>query len=381
MNRTKLTLNATLTAILCAGLSACSDGGGTTPDMAKNSDMQQPADMTVVMPKSVYTMTNETTENQIAVYKRAADGTLTAFNNYATGGRGTGAALQSQGSLVYDDTQKLLFAVNAGDNTVSMMAVQNDGSLTLLSRQLTGGFKPVSVTVSGSLVFVLNAGDQSGAASIQGFQISGSTLTQLQNSNKPLSAMSPGPAQIQFASNGKLLVVTEKSTNKLTTYTVDSGTVGNANPQMSKGMSPYGFAVTANQQLVVSEAGTGAASSYSIGTGGTLTAVSSSISSGQTAPCWVSIVNNTAYVTNAGSNNISSYNIGTDGTLSLLNGTAGTTGMAPTDEDATDGNEYLYVLNSKDHSFSIFGINSDKSLTKKTDFTGLPMNAVGLVAR
>lgn len=381
MNRTKLTLNATLTAILCAGLSACSDGGSTTPDMAKNSDMQQPADMTVVMPKSVYTMSNETTENQIVVYKRAADGTLTAFNNYATGGRGTGTALQSQGSLVYDDTQKLLFAVNGGDNTVSMMAVQNDGSLTLLSRQLTLGFNPVSVTVSGSLVFVLNAGDRSGAASIQGFQISGSTLTQLQNSNKPLSTMSPGPAQIQFASSGKLLVVTEKSTNKISTYTVDAGVVTGPNPQNAKGMTPYGFAVTQNQQLVVTESGTGAASSYSIGTGGTLTAVSSSVSSGQTSPCWVSIANNTAYVVNSGTNNISSYGIGTDGTLTLLNGTAGATGMGPTDEDTTDGNEYLYVLNSRDHSFSIFGINADKSLTKKTDFTGIPMNAAGLVAR
>ena len=58
------------------------------------------------------------------------------------------------------------------------------------------------------------------------------------------------------------------------------------------------------------------------------------------------------------SNNISAYTIGADGALTLVgNGVAGMTGMGPTDEDVTDANEFLYVLNSRDHSISAFAIN------------------------
>src|SRR5262249_37197394 len=67
----------------------------------------------------VFVQTNELPGNRIAVYDRAADGTLTFDAFHATGGLG-GAALPgdesdrlaSQGSLVYDSDAELLFAVN-----------------------------------------------------------------------------------------------------------------------------------------------------------------------------------------------------------------------------------------------------------------------------
>jgi hypothetical protein len=52
--------------------------------------------------------------------------------NYATGGRGgilAGSVVDhtaSQGSLTYDPRHGLLYAVNAGSNTISVFAVRGD---------------------------------------------------------------------------------------------------------------------------------------------------------------------------------------------------------------------------------------------------------------
>src|SRR5438477_11316805 len=82
---------------------------------------------------AVFVQTNELTGNQIAVYDRGADGTLTRAGTYATGGLG-GAALPgtesdrlaSQGSLAFDSEHRLLIAVNAGSDTVSTFRVHGD---------------------------------------------------------------------------------------------------------------------------------------------------------------------------------------------------------------------------------------------------------------
>lgn len=76
------------------------------------------------------------------------------------------------------------------------------------------------------------------------------------------------------------------------------------------------------------------------------------------------------------------YKIADDGSLSLLsNGVSASTGMGPTDEDATDDNAFLYVLNARDHSLGAYAINADGSLTRKQDYTGIPTTANGLVAQ
>src|SRR2546421_251160 len=73
----------------------------------------------------VWVQTNEPTGNHVVVYDRGVDGRLTRAGTYATGGLGGVAApgtetdhLASQGSLVYDAASGLLFAVNAGSNSV-----------------------------------------------------------------------------------------------------------------------------------------------------------------------------------------------------------------------------------------------------------------------
>src|SRR5512141_2642613 len=65
---------------------------------------------------AVYTLTNSAAGNEVAIFNRAADGTLTAAGTVSTGGLGSGAGLGSQGALTLSANHKWLFAVNAGSN-------------------------------------------------------------------------------------------------------------------------------------------------------------------------------------------------------------------------------------------------------------------------
>ncbi len=78
-------------------------------------------------PGSVYVMTNETTGNAVAIYRRSANGDLTAAGTVPTGGLGIGGGLGSQGAVVLSDNGRWLFVVNPGSNDVSVFSVQPNG--------------------------------------------------------------------------------------------------------------------------------------------------------------------------------------------------------------------------------------------------------------
>src|SRR5437764_4704585 len=93
---------------------------------------------------AVYTLTNAPSGNAVLVFDRASDGALAPAGAFATGGNGTGAGLGSQGALALSEDRKLLFAVNAGSNTVSELAVRPHG-LDLVSTISSGGTLPISL--------------------------------------------------------------------------------------------------------------------------------------------------------------------------------------------------------------------------------------------
>jgi len=336
---------------------------------------------------AVFTLSNDTTGNAVFGYDRAADGTLTPRDVYLTGGAGTGGGLGNASALVMSSAKKMLFAVNAGDSSISTFALHPDRSLTLMSKIDSGGIKPVSVTTSDDLVYVVNAGDANNPANISGFHIDDFGLTALANSTQPLSIANPGPAQIAFSPDGKLLVVTEKGTNTIDTYVVTSGIAGSINAQASAGVTPFGFAFSAAGQLIVSEAAGGAAnastaSSYTMAADGTLTPVSSAIASAQSAACWAVVAGTHVYMSNTGSNDLSSYTIGANGSLTLVGtGSSATTGSGPIDSAVTAGGDFLYVLDVKGAAMSWYSIAADGSLAQQPpDFAGMPPHATGLVA-
>ena len=192
-------------------LAACqSDRSITSPDTTlENSPLSATSDNS---PGAVYSLMNQASGNAVAVFDRSADGSFVAAGSVATGGTGTGAGLGSQGALTLSDDGRWLFAVNAGSNDVSAFRVSPQG-ISLTSRTTSGGTVPISVTVHGNLVYVLNAG---GAGNISGFTLDQQgILAPLASSTRPLSASGVGPAQVSFSPDGRALVVTEKATSRI----------------------------------------------------------------------------------------------------------------------------------------------------------------------
>src|SRR5262245_65931131 len=120
---------------------------------------------------AVYTATNAVDGNVVLVFDRAADGTLTSAGAFATGGTGTGKGLGNQGGVVLTENERWLIAVNAASDEVTVFAVEV-GGLRHVSNMTSGGRRPVSVAVHGSIVYVLNAGGAVGdTGTIDGFRI------------------------------------------------------------------------------------------------------------------------------------------------------------------------------------------------------------------
>ena len=180
----------------------------------------------------MFVQTNEPAGNRIVVYDRAKDGTLTPAGSYATGGLGGAAApgtesdrIASQGSLVYDREHKLLFAVNAGSDSVSTFSVHGD-TLSLENVVPSGGQFPASIAVHHDLVYVLNAG---GTGTVQGFRIGDDGLTPIAGSTRTLGLANTtppnfltSPGQVGFTPDGRQLLVTTKAS----TSTIDVFQVG-----------------------------------------------------------------------------------------------------------------------------------------------------------
>ena len=335
----------------------------------------------------VYTMSNASSGNAVLAFEQRGD-TLVPAGSFPTQGVGSGGGLGNQGAIVLSDDGETLLAVNAGSDDVSVFRVHANG-LTLADKVSSGGVRPISIAVHEDWVYVLNAGG-SGTGNITGFVLtSRDTLKPIPGSTRPLSGPATAPAQVEFNPEGDTLVVTEKATRIIDTYTVDddgiaTGPVSHA----SSGITPFGFSFNKRGILIVSEAFGGAAnasavSSYALDKG-SLRLLSASVPDLQSAVCWIVVTKNGkfAFGSNTGSNNISSYRVGRDGTLTLLASVAASTGAAPIDMALRGNSKFLYVLNATARSIDVFRVDrSNGQLAPVTSVSGLPAGANGLVAR
>ncbi len=334
---------------------------------------------------AVYTMTNSSAGNAIQVYDRAADGSLTPAGSFSTGGLGSGIGLGSQGAIILSPDRAWLFAVNAGSNDISVFSVQA-GSLTLVDRASSRGSNPISLTFHKPWLYVLNAGNggNNAGGSIAGFRVSADGhLSFVNGSVRPLSGVSANsPEQIGFTPDGDHLVVSEKGSNLIDTYSVDDGVAQGPIVNASAGPAPYGFGFNTHGVLVISEAAHSAASSYKVGDQG-LKVISASLMDTQTAACWLVVSSNGsyAYAANAGSGTISSYQVSDSGKLTLLTAVAGNTGAGshPIDMSFSSHDQFLYVLASGSSMINIFSVNGDGSLGFMGSVNS-PVGASGLAA-
>lgn len=336
-------------------------------------------------PGAVYVLTNQTA-NSVMVFARAANGTLSFSGNFATGGAGAGTGvdpLGSQSSLVL--RHRRLFAVNAGSNDVSVFAADG-ANLRLLDRASSGGTMPVSVAVHENLLYVVNAGV---TPNIQGFVVDRSSghLMQIPGSSQPLpGGASASPGQIGISPDGDVLLVTEKGTNKIDTWTLtDEGLPVNGKVIASHGAVPFGFTFVRRDVALVTEAKPSAVSSYETDDDGALELISGTVLDNGAANCWIEATKNNrfAFVTNTGSGTISSYLISRDGSLSLLNSTAAVTGpgTAPIDFALSNDSHFLFARLGTKGMVAGFRVESNGSLTPLGSVDGVPAGAQGLAAR
>jgi 6-phosphogluconolactonase len=338
----------------------------------------------------VFTSTNDPAGNALLVYARADDGSLVLAARMATGGLGTGVGLGSQGAVTLSRDGAHVFVVNAGDSTVSTFALEG-AELVWKSKVSSNGMHPISVTEHDGRVYVLNDG---GDGNVAGFRNDHGMLVPLADGMRDLSqAGGTMPAQVGFSIDGDALVVTEKATNRLTSYRVRRDFSLRRQPVVtaSPGMTPFGFAFNARNRLIVSEAAGGAPGASSVSSyrfsnvdPQVPQVVSAAVPTGQTAACWVAVTpgGRFAYIANTGSSNVSSYHVGPDGSLSLQEAVAGTTGegSAPADLAVSPDGHHLYVRNGTTGTISSFKVRDDGTLAQRPLTAGLSPTAVGLAA-
>ncbi len=335
----------------------------------------------------VFSSTNAAAGNELLVYATNKAGALSLQTRLATQGAGTGTGLGNQGAVTLSGDGRFLFVVNALSNSVSTFAIRRHG-VTLVSAVDSGGQRPVSVTEHDGAVYVLNAG---GAGNVAGFRNVWGSLQPLADAVRPLSASGgTGPAQVGFSPDGDVLVVTEKATNKLTSYRVrHDGQIGAPVVTASSGATPFGFAFDKRGTLLVSEAFGGAAGASAVSSYGFESwvpaqplLISPSVVDTQSAACWVVVTPNGrhAYVTNTGSGTISSYSVQRSGKISLAQAVAAAGGAGPIDASISATGRHLFVLNSGSQTISSFTIGRDGSLANPGSVAGLPVGANGLAA-
>ena len=335
----------------------------------------------------VFTSTNAVAGNELLVYAAPRGGALTLEARLATQGQGTGTGLGNQGAVTLSGNGRFVFVVNALSNSVSTFAIRRHG-LELRSTVDSGGLQPISVTEHEGVVYVLNA---AGAGNVKGFRNADGSLQPLSGSTQPLSAAGgTGSAQLGFSPDGEVLLVTEKATNKLTSYRVrHDGRIDAPVVTASAGVTPFGFAFDRRGHALVSEAFGGAAhasavSSYAFEERAPAkpVVISASVADTQSAACWVVTTPNGryAYVTNTGSGTISSYSIEKSGKLALAQAIAATAGAGPIDAAISADGRGLFVLNAGSHNLSSFAIAHDGTLTAAGGVAGLPAGANGLAA-
>jgi 6-phosphogluconolactonase (cycloisomerase 2 family) len=337
---------------------------------------------------AVFVQTDDLEHNSVVAFERAASGALTRVGEVRTGGRGGVErdvpldSLASQDSLTYDSAHHLLFAVNAGSNTVTSFAVTG-ARLTRLQTLSSGGEFPVSVAARAGLVYVLNAG---GTGNVTGYRINtAGRLVALSGASRNLGLANESrpqfltaPADIAITPDAAHVVVTTKANNTIDVFNLNHGRLSAPIKNTAADTVPFAVAFDSSRRLIVANAGRSSLSTYTVNANGTLHTITQSVEDGQAALCWLVGTDNTFYGANAGSSTISAFAVHTDGTATLTGtpdgvvaqtggGSGGTIDLA-----ITHDGRLLYAENAFTGTVEGYAIQPDHTLTLVSVTTGLP---------
>ena len=337
---------------------------------------------------AVFVHTDDLENNSVVAFSRDAEGQLERVAEFFTGGQGGVErnvpldSLASQDSLVYDAEHRLLFAVNAGSDTVTSFAVEG----TQLTRRQTvpsGGVFPVSVSAAHDRLYVLNAGE---SGNVTGYRITpAGRLAALPGASRDLGLNNDArpdfitaPADIAQTPDGEHVVVTTKANNTVDVFNVDRGRLSAPIRNAAASAVPFAVAFDSVGRLAVANAGNSSVSSYRVNADGTLTTITAGIEDGQAALCWLVAAGDTLFGANAGSSTISAFAVDVDGNVSLTGtpdgvvartggGTGGTIDLAVTADQ-----KFLYAENAFAGSVEGYRINADHTLDLVDAVDGLP---------
>ena len=321
----------------------------------------------------LYTMTNAPKGNGVIVIQTSAEGAFSLIGEVPTGGLGTGTPLENQGALAVSEDGHMLLVVNPGSDDLSVFALGDDGIPKLQDVVPVRGRKPISVAMHRDRVYVLNAGGTLGAVdTIVGFDLSADrTLSFVPGSMQSLSAPSTDPAQVGFSPDGRLLVVTEKDTDRIDLFMLNAAGVpvgGSSIPSI--GTEPFGFAFDSHGRLYVSEAfdgapDQGALTSYFMTSPGFMMPVDTATTT-ETSTCWVAVKRDGrfVYTTNTGSDSVTGFAVSEDGGLKRLDpdGVTARTSRMPLDVALSRDERFLYTLDAGSGLITAFRVLEDGGL-------------------
>ncbi|HEX4188207.1 MAG TPA: beta-propeller fold lactonase family protein [Solirubrobacteraceae bacterium] len=334
----------------------------------------------------VYVNDNTAGVNTISAFDRHADGSLSpvAGSPFRTDGAGTGQGIGSQGALQESSDGRYLLAVDAGSSQISVLRILPHGELGHVGGGAvsSGGNEPVSIAVSGGVVYVANAG--AGASNYTGFTLNpGGHLRPIPDSTVALPSGS-APGDVLFNGNGTSLVGVRVNTSLIDSFTVSADghlTAAPNSPIPAQGPGPFGseFRPTNPSQLFVSNAhgGPNAAtvSAFSVAGDGTLTSIGASpFPDGQTAACWVEISHDGRFLftVNTASDTVSRYSIDQAGALELLGSTAlGQSKVGAEDARLTPDGRALWVVETGAKSLTALAVEGG-------NLTAVPQSATAL---
>jgi YVTN family beta-propeller protein len=305
---------------------------------------------------ALYTQTNDPNGNTVQRFDRAPDGSLTPGGTFATGGLGLASLGGRQGAVELSGDGRYLYAVNAGSDSVSVIRTGHRRT-QLIGTVSSRGTAPASIAEHHGRVYVLNSG---GTPSVTAYwRLPAGSLRPV--ATRELAAGAQGPAQVSVTPDGRSLVVSERVSNRLETLPLDRfGRPGAPVVTASSGAVPFGFGISPQGTIVVSEAGASTVSSYRLAHDGALRTVTASLPVGQGAACWVAVSpqGRFAYTGNA-AGGISGFAIGRDRSLTAL-GTTLTPSPRDLDFDATG--RFLHAV-SPTGVVSSYRVGLDGSLT------------------
>jgi len=355
----KALIRLSVAAVAASALLAVA--GGATPAFA------------IAVKRAVFVQTDNLTGNQIVVYDRSSEGTLSQAGVYSTGGLGgqlVGSEVDhiaSQGGLAYDSQNDLLYAVNAGSNTISVFAVFGD---KLALRQVigSGGSFPVSIAFRQGIVYVLNGLE---GGSVQGFAIFAGRLVPLPGSSRALglnAAATPQftntPGTVVFSPDGSKLIVTTKANgDDVDVFDVAPGGLLSATPVVNPLPGTVPFAITFDKEghLILSESA-GALGAFQLNESGTISQLDV-VPSGQIATCWVVEARGQFYTSNPGSASLSTFESSHRGQVLTLLGDTPTNGGTVDATTSPDGH-FLYVQTGAEGIVDEFAVQAQGALTE-----------------